>query len=377
MKKDLKILVVASPWLGGSGTVGFELAKHLSHEHRVYFLSYDFPFRGRKEKNDHFLFFNMAPATYALFPYPLYVTSLAERIVNIVKKYDIDMIHAHYGIVFGEAAITAKKILEGQGKKIKIVITFHGTDIIGLDPDTPGKNAFTSVNQWLMQESDVITVASLFMKKFILSSYTVPERKLVVIPNFYDDSVFRNMRNTKRNYIIHVSNFRKVKRPLEVVKAFQILRAKNVRLKLVFVGDGPEKESVKKYIAKHHIPNVIIFSGKSQSEIAGLLNKSAACVLASSFENAPMIAIESLACGTPVVAVDVGGVGEIVHDGKSGFLVPRQRHPSGDLARKLHELLSGGEWEKISEYAAHEARDYRLEDVGKRYVALYRRITKK
>jgi len=366
--------MVASPWLGGSGTVGFELAKELSKNHQVYFLSYDFPSRGAKAPQDHFMFFNMVPATYALFPHPLYTTSLTERIVNIVKRYDIDVIHAHYGIVFGESAITAKKILESQGRNVKVVITFHGTDIVGLNPEAPGENAFASINQFMIAESDAVTVASQLMQDMIADTYEVFKGKMYVIRNFYDSTIFYNSHFVKRKYILHASNFRKVKRPIEIVKAYQkICRNKNIP-RLVMVGDGPEKEKVANYIKKNRIPRIMLLPQKSQRDIAKLLNNSVASILASSFENAPMIILESFACGTPVVAVDAGGIGELIRDGKNGYLVRNKLYPADEMAKKLKEIINDDAWDIKSKYAEEDVASCKLSTIAKQYVMVYKKV---
>lgn len=365
----MKILIVASPWLGGSGILAFELAENLSDQHQVYFLSFDYP--SRQPKKNNLLVVNVVPATYAIFSSPLYQTSLTERIVEICKKYQIEIIHAHYSIVFGEAAVEAKKILQSQGKKIKLVLTFHGTDAVGFKPQNPGTETFKNINRWLIEESDLVTTPSLWMKQFMEKFYQ-PKKALVVVPNFYDDEVFKcNHDFSTRQYFIHVSNLRKVKRPLEAVKAFRIAQDKLVRVKLLIVGEGPEKDTIKEYIERENVENVIVREKANKDELAQLYNQSLGLILPSAFENQPLAILEAAACGCPTIATNVGGVSKIVLDGVNGFVVKNVQNPEIEISKRMIELINPLLWQKLSNNAVSFAQNFTKDKTVKLYENLY------
>lgn len=367
----MKILIVASPWLGGSGTLAYELAESLSSRHQTYFLSFDYPVRQPKKQS--FLFINIVPATYAIFSSPLYQTSLAERIVEICKKYEIDLIHAHYSIVFGEAAVEAKKILQSQGKKIRLVLTFHGTDAVGFNPQNPGQETFKNINHWLMEESDLITTPSLWMKEFVENFYK-PKKPINVVPNFYDDEVFKCHNDLAgRSYFIHVSNLRKVKRPLEAVKAFADARGKLPKdIKLLIVGEGPETDTMKDCIDKNEIQNVIIRGRIEKDELAELYNQSLGLILPSAFENQPLAILEAAACGCPAIGTNVGGVSEILQDEVTGFVIKNTQSPHEEIAKRMTEIANDPIlWQTLSDNAISFAQNFTKDKTVKLYENLY------
>jgi len=367
----MKILIVASPWLGGSGTLAFELAESLSRHHQTYFLSFDYPIRQPKKHN--FLFVNIVPATYAIFSSPLYQTSLAERIVEICQKYQIEIIHAHYSIVFGEAAVEAKKILQSQGKKIKLVLTFHGTDAVGFKPENPGAEAFKNINRWLIEESDIVTTPSLWMKKF-MEDYYCPKKTITVVPNFYDDEVFKCRNDlTTRNYFIHVSNLRMVKRPLEAVKAFQETKRKLPDgINLLIVGEGPEKNAINEYIKREGVKNVLSRGKSDKEELVHLYNQSLGLILPSTFENQPLAILEAAACGVPTIATNVGGVSEILQDEVTGFVIKDTQNPQPEIAKRMVEVVNNPIlWQILSDNAVCFAQNFTKDKIVGLYENLY------
>ena len=181
--------MVASPWLGGSGTVGYTLAKTLARQgHKIFFVSYKQPMSKKKKiKNLHFE--NVAPYNYPLFPFPLYELALAEKIIETVKKHKISIIHAHYGIVFGYASLIAKTALKSQGIKVLLVTTFHGSDVLGFDFKKPGKKLPRNLNEWLAKSSDMTTVASNNLSEWVKKLQKI--KKVSVVPNYIDTKTWK------------------------------------------------------------------------------------------------------------------------------------------------------------------------------------------
>lgn len=368
----MKILIVASPWIGGSGTLGYELAEHLSHKHKSYFVSFDFPYRQSGKSN--LLLINTVPATYSLFSYPLYQTSLTERIVEIVNRYKIDLIHAHYSIVFGESAIIAKRILSHQRKKIKVVLTFHGSDAVGFSPENPGKEIFEETNKWLISEADAVTTPSNWMANFIKKTYKV-KNPLLKVSNFYDNKTFTKTGGfADRKYFIHVSNFRAVKRPLEAVKAFDLIADRLDNIQLVMIGKGPEKETVRDYLKRMPVKNVILKGIINKEELKRFYNQSLALILPSTFENFPLTILEAAACGTPAIVTNVGGLSEAVIDQKTGFLIKNTKDPIREIAQRMLEVRKPRLWHSLSDKAVRHVKRFTKEMVVPQFEKIYQQI---
>jgi N-acetyl-alpha-D-glucosaminyl L-malate synthase BshA len=374
----MRILILASPWLGGSGTVGLELAKELSNKHFVVFLSFDYPYRISYERN--FVFFSIVPFTYSLFPYPLYHSSLITHIVDLVQRYKIDIIHAHYSIVFGESAGYSKMMIRDiLGKKVKFILTFHGTDLIGFNFEKIGETPFKSINQFLIDTADKITTASNFMKNLILQNYKVNPNKIKVIPNFVNTGIFKKERDfDEREYIIHCSNFRKVKRAEKVFKSFLMIKDKiNPKTKLVFIGQGPDREKIEKEVREKNISDKVIFKElKSPEDMSYFLNKSLVAVYPSLFENFSLSILEAMSCGVPVVATKVGGIPEVLNN-ENGFLIKNIKKPEKEITKAILEIISNRKkWETLSKNAEKTAKNFSTDKIIKEYEDVYKEIRK-
>jgi len=373
MDKDKKILLVASPWLGGSGSVAYRIAEELTfRDYDTHFLSYDIPFKN-SNKSSTIKFHKVQSYRYPLFPFPIYELALAEKIVRVVLKNEIKIIHAHYGILFGHAAAIARSILQSLNYKVKLIITFHGSDVLGFDLEKPGKIVPKHLNTWIIDSADEITVASNNLSSHIQNIYGV-KRQFYVVPNFIDTSRFsRVSRRITKPKLIHISNFRKVKQPIIVIKIFKEVLKKHPEDELQMLGDGPERPLTEKFVKNNNIPNVK-FRGiiNSEKDIAGYLQKAHLLLLPSLYENFPLAALEAQACGVPVISSNVGGIPEVIIDKKTGYLSePRNIKRFVKNAESL--LKNEYKWKKFSRDSQINARRYDSDKVIKQYLNIYNR----
>ena len=267
-EKNYKIGIVCYPIYGGSGVVATELGIALAEKgHEVHFISYSQPFR-LDRVSDKTFFHEVTVPDYPLFDYTPYELNLTSKLVDVVLHEKIDILHVHYAIPHASAAIQAKHILETYGIKIPIVTTLHGTDITLLGKD----KSFKPVIEYAINKSDAVTSVSLDLKKETLNHFKIT-KQIDVIPNFIDsnlynkdgDKVLRSkFANTDEKILIHVSNFRKVKRVTDVVKIFEIVQ-KEIPSKLIMIGDGPERIQAEQLCRKLNISDRAKFMGKLKS----------------------------------------------------------------------------------------------------------------
>lgn len=366
-----KILIVASPWLGGSGTVAFELSQELSKKgYEVHFVSYKNAFRTKHHKGV-IIFHKVVGFRYPLFPFRLYELALADEIVKVVLKENIEIIHAHYGILFGHAAILAKSILKSLGKNIKVVVTFHGSDVLGFDIKRPGEVAPQYINKWAIRTADSVTVASYNLKQDLLNLYGV-KRPVVIIPNFFDASIFTaSEKNFQKPVLLHISNLRKIKQPLAVVKIFELILKDFPKTKLILIGKGPETKRIKEYIKQKQISNIsLVGAVRSEERLAGYYKQANIFLLPSLYENFPLVALEAQASGIPVVASNAGGIPEVVIDGRSGLLADPLNITAH--AQNVKKLLSDEKlWNAMRKEAEKVVAQYQNAKIIKQYIELY------
>jgi N-acetyl-alpha-D-glucosaminyl L-malate synthase BshA len=377
-KKDKKILVVASSAMGGSGIMAFRMAEGFAANGvTTYFLGFDKPFLITKDntisKNLNILTVNVFK--YQLFSFELKESSLVETIVDTVIKYGITEIHCHYAFVYGFAGLAAKNILKSvYNIEIKYVLICHGTDVIGYDPLNIGSKTFKHYNKYVLKNADIVVVASKALRDLIKEIYQI-DREYTLIPNFIDTNKFRVLPNSKRDpfSIIHVSNFREVKKPKTIIDIFYNVLSKIPQATLTMVGEGPLMKETQKYAETLGIYPSVKFLGKihEEAELVKILNSKLVYLHTSLFENASLACIEALACGVPVICSRVGGLPEIVEDGYNGFLVEKDDVDS--FADKCIKILTEKElWSRLSKNAArsiHEKHFVRS-DVTKKYLDL-------
>jgi L-malate glycosyltransferase len=342
----MNIGITCYPTYGGSGVVATELGKSLAERgHRVHFITYALPMRltgiGQKDTEylDNIFYHEVEMSTYPLFEFPLYSMALASKMVEVVRFEKLDILHAHYAIPHATSAVLAKQILQNE-TDIKIVTTLHGTDItlVGLEP------SFEPLMKFSIESSDGVTAVSEYLRNETISNYDV-KKDIQVIPNFIDTEVFRpvDAKNLRRliapngeSVLIHVSNFRAVKRVQDAIRAFKLVLDGGIKAKFLFVGDGPDRSECQALARELGVAQHVRFLGK-QSELAALLAASDIFMIPSGNESFGLSALEAMACGVPVISSDVGGLPEVNVHGETGYVVPM-----GDiemLAQRIRELL--------------------------------------
>ncbi|MDZ4707595.1 MAG: N-acetyl-alpha-D-glucosaminyl L-malate synthase BshA [Saprospiraceae bacterium] len=324
----MRIGIVCYPTFGGSGVVATELGLGLAKRgHEIHFISYKRPVRlGSFQTNIYYHEVNALD--YPLFEYTPYDTTLASKLVDVIKFEKLDLLHVHYAIPHATIAFIVKKILEKQGISIPVVTTLHGTDItlVGADP------SFAPVVEFSINQSDGVTAVSQALKNETLSYFNI-EKEIQVIYNFIDFERFRKIDKTHfkkvlsphgEKILIHTSNFRKVKRVDDVIHIFEkVLEC--IPSKLLLLGDGPERQRMEELCRKIRISDHVRFLGK-QDAVEELLAISDLFLIPSENESFGLAALEAMACNIPVISSDAGGLPELNLDGWSGFV-----HPVGDI----------------------------------------------
>ena len=324
----MNIGIVCYASVGGSGIVATELAKSLAQRgHGVHVISTDPPFR-LGDYQPGLWFHRVNTPAYPLFREPQYLISLATRIVQIAREFQLDIVHAHYAVPHATAAYLARQILLescGLADVPRIITTLHGTDItlVGSDPSYAETIAFS------IAESDGVTAVSESLKADTYRALAV-KTEIEVIPNFLECSVYRRTPNIQlralhcpagcEKVIVHLSNFRPVKRPRAVVEVFARIAAK-VRARLLLVGEGPELAAALETARRLGVDKQVDALGE-QDQILPILSIADLFLLPSEQESFGLSALEAMACEVPVVASRVGGLHEVVQDGESGFLLP-------------------------------------------------------
>ncbi len=318
----MKIAIVCYPTFGGSGVVATELGLALSKRgHEIHFITYKQPVRLEQlSSNIHFHEVNVPE--YPLFHYQPYELALSSKLVDMVKLHKIEMLHVHYAIPHAYAGYMAKKMLEEDGISLPMVTTLHGTDITLVGNHPFYKPAVTfSINN-----SDVVTSVSQSLKADTLRLFDL-KREIDVVPNFIDTTKYtHSISNCHRNVlaaddekiVTHVSNHRKVKRIDDVINIFYRIQ-KEVKSKLIMVGQGPEREGAEDLVAKLGIEDKVLFLGESH-EIDKVLSYSDLFLLPSEKESFGLAALEAMVNGVPVISTNTGGLPEVNKQGFSGYL---------------------------------------------------------
>ena len=368
----MKIGVVCYPTFGGSGVVATELGIELSKKgHEVHFITYSQPVRlDALSSNLHYHEVNVPD--YPLFKYEPYELALSSKLFDVISKHEIDVLHVHYAIPHAYAAYMAKKILNEKGYKIPIVTTLHGTDITLVGNHPFYKPAVTfSINK-----SDIVTCVSKSLMEDTREFFGI-KREIKVIPNFIDIDKYDKKHNLcERNMIadgdekiiIHVSNFRPLKRILDVLKIFQKINEK-INSKLIMVGDGPDKKKAEEFLRKHNLKNSVIFLGKT-NQVDEILCSSDLFLLPSEKESFGLAALEAMALKVPVISTNTGGLKDLNINGNSGYT-----SDVGDInsmAENAIKILSDNSLEKKYRSQAFEnAKKYDIKKVIPLYEKIY------
>tara|TARA_B100001250_G_scaffold188678_1_gene162106 strand:+ start:12486 stop:13580 length:1095 start_codon:yes stop_codon:yes gene_type:complete len=345
-----KIGIICYPTFGGSGIVASELGKSLSKQHQIHFISYKKPVRF-DNSNSNMFFHKVDVPVYPLFEYPPYELALTTVIVEVVEKFDLDLIHVHYAIPHAYSAINAQAILLQKGIKIPIVTTLHGTDItlVGKSPSV------TSAVNYAINKSSLVTAVSESLRLDTLKYFDV-NKEIRVIPNFIHFKKNKRIIDKKQQKIItHISNFRPVKRVLDVVDIFYRVQTQ-IDAILILMGDGPELVHAKKSVQEKKIGHKVNFMGKS-NKIEDVLNKSDLFLLPSEFESFGLVALEAMSFGVPVISTNSGGIVDLVKNGVNGYACN-----VGDIAQMSEKSI-----EILSNENLHYQMSSASYDVAKKY----------
>ncbi len=368
----MKIAIVCYPTFGGSGVVATELGLALALQgHEIHFITYKQPVRLEAlSENLHFHEVNVPD--YPLFHYQPYELALSSKLVDMVKLHQIELLHVHYAIPHAYAAYMAKKMLQDQGINLPIVTTLHGTDItlVGSHPFYKSAVAF-SINH-----SDCVTSVSESLKNDTLDLFDI-WKDIKVIPNFVDfDKHSSHNEDCERHVIApaheriisHVSNFRSVKRILDVVRVFEKI-VKEVPAKLIMVGEGPDKQAAMDYCQEQGIADSVKFIGKS-NQVFEVLCYSDLFILPSETESFGLAALEAMMMRVPVISTNTGGLSEVNVEGKTGYLFD-VGDVKGMAEKSIALLQDEALLEEFKKNAQKEARKFDLNQIVGRYVAVY------
>lgn len=368
----MKIGVVCYPTFGGSGVVATELGIELSKKgHEVHFITYSQPVRlDALSSNLHYHEVNVPD--YPLFKYEPYELALSSKLFDVISKHKIDVLHVHYAIPHAYAAYMAKKILKENGYNIPIITTLHGTDITLVGNNPFYKPAVTfSINK-----SDIVTCVSKSLMEDTREFFGI-KREIKVIPNFIDIEKYARKHNLchgnmlaqdDEKIIVHISNFRPLKRIIDVLKIFEKINQK-INSKLIMVGDGPDKKKAKEFLRKNNLKNKVIFLGKT-SEVDEILCSSDLFLLPSEKESFGLAALEAMALKVPVISTNTGGLKDLNINGNSGYT-----SDIGDIdsmAKNAIKILSDDSLKKKYRIQAFEnAKKYDIKTVIPLYEKIY------
>lgn len=371
----MKIGIICYPTYGGSGVVATELGKALAElKHEVHFITYSQPPR-LDFFSENIYYHEVSVSSYPLFQYLPYESALASKIVDVAINEKLDLLHVHYAIPHASAAYLAQQILKSKNYSIPFITTLHGTDItlVGKDP------SFEPVVTFSINESNGITAVSRSLKDDTFSEFEI-HKAIQVIPNFIDLNRFKKQKKehfklaicpNNEKLIIHSSNFRKVKRIQDVVQAFAIIH-KEVKSKLLFIGDGPERTGIENLCRELGVYQDVRFLGKLDA-IEEALSLADLFMLPSEKESFGLAALEAMACEVPVIASNAGGIPEVIKNDCCGFVSPIGDYE--DMAKNALKLLKDEALlNKFKSNARKRAEDFDVKRIVPLYVDYYQTI---
>ncbi|MBW8772485.1 MAG: N-acetyl-alpha-D-glucosaminyl L-malate synthase BshA [Gemmatimonadetes bacterium] len=372
----MKIGITLYPTYGGSGAVATELGIELAERgHEVHFISYASPFRlrGYHER----VFYHEVDTTlahYPLFAHFPYTLALASKQFEVALAQKLDVLHVHYAIPHAVTAWMAKEMLKGQ-HDVKVITTLHGTDITLVGQE----ESFFAITRFSIEKSDMVTAVSSHLKDETIRAFGCGSCDIRVIPNFVNLSEYRPAANGDRptlapaghKVLTHISNFREVKRVKDVVRVFARVR-KAMPATLVMVGDGPDRDEAEREAATLGVAADVRFLGRLDT-VSEILRGSDLFILPSQTESFGLAALEAMACGSPCVASNAGGLPEVITDGVDGILEPAGSAEA--MGRRAVELLRDpARHAAMRQAAIAKAATFSSDRVVAEYEALYKEV---
>jgi N-acetyl-alpha-D-glucosaminyl L-malate synthase BshA len=370
----MKIGITCYPTYGGSGVVATELGIELAARgHEIHFISYAMPIR-LSEAHERIYFHEVEVTSYPLFDHPPYTLALATRMYEVAEEASLDLLHVHYAIPHSVSALLARMM--SQHKRLPFITTLHGTDITLVGTD----RSYLPITRFSIEESDGVTAISNYLRDRTIHDFDI-KRPIEVIPNFVncdlymrcpDQSARERWAKNGEPILMHLSNFRPVKRITDVVEIFAQVRSK-IPAKLVMMGDGPDRGSAEFLVRKKGLSKDVFFLGK-QDRVQEKLGFADLFLLPSEEESFGLAALEAMACEVPVIASNVGGLPEVVTHGVDGYLIPPHDIEAG--AKYALEILTRPDRGRaMGKQARINARSkYCSNDVIPQYEAYYTKV---
>ena len=371
----MNIGITVYPTYGGSGIVGSELGKELAARgHTVHFIASSLPTR-LTQLSERVRFHEVEMMSYPLFEHQPYTLALATKMAAVAETENLDLLHVHYAIPHSISAILARESLKPK-RRLPVITTLHGTDITLVGAD----RSYLPITRYGIVQSDGVTAISHYLKEATREIFQFDE--ITVIPNFVcqtdyqrqpDESLRRSLAPANELLLVHVSNFRPVKRPVDCVEIFARVLKQGIKARLVMVGDGSERTSVEHRARCLGVSDSCVFVGK-QPKIVDYLSASDVLLLPSEQESFGLAALEAMACELPVIASRVGGLPEVVTDGETGFL-----SKVGDVDKMANDavrLLTDHDFRKEMGARARESAisRYRTDLIIPQYVEFYEKV---
>ena len=370
----MKIEITCYPTYGGSGVVATELGMELAARgHEIHFISYAPPIR-LTETNHLMQFHEVEVSSYPLFDHAPYALSLAVKMMEVAEAETLDLLHVHYAIPHSVSALLARMM--AAPRRLPFITTLHGTDITLVGND----RSFLPITKFSIEQSDGVTAISHYLKRRTLEEFDI-KRPIEVIPNFVNCDLYCRKPNpalraewapNDEPILMHLSNFRPVKRVTDVIEIFALVREKRPA-KLVLIGDGPDRGAAEYSVRQRKLGRDVNFLGK-QNNVYQYLSQADLFLLPSDMESFGLAALEAMACEVPVLATNVGGLPEVVEHGIDGYLfTPREVQIAARYALDILSLSDRGR--KMGQRARVNAKKkYCANDVIPMYEAYYQQV---
>jgi L-malate glycosyltransferase len=370
----LKIGITGYPTYGGSGVVASELGMELAARgHEVHFITYAMPMR-LNPAHDRIYFHEVEVTTYPLFDHPPYTLALAVKMAEVAENASLDLLHVHYAIPHSVSALLARQMT--APRRLPFITTLHGTDITLVGSD----RSYLPITRFSIEQSDGVTAISNYLREQTVKEFDI-KRPIEVIRNFVNCDLYCCPSDKRRRsewapnnepLLMHLSNFRPVKRITDVVEIFALVRQK-MPAKLVLIGDGPDRGAAEHLVRKKRLSADVFFLGK-QDHIQNILGLADLFLLPSDLESFGLAALEAMACEVPVIATNVGGLPEVVTHGVDGYLVaPRDVAAAAKFAIQILSRADRGK--EMGKQARIDARKkFCSNDVIPLYEAYYQKV---